>query len=373
MLDPRVQQLADVLVRHSVRVQPGDKVFLESFDIPAEAVACVVRSLAEAGAIPLVETRQNRVLRELYRNASEAQMQLIGSLEMERMRQMDGYIGLRGGPNATEFADVPSDKMALYGRYWWKPVHGDQRCTHTRWVVLRWPSPSMAQSAGMSTDAFEDFYFRVCCFDYGRLEEAVKPLRDRMLRTREIRLVGPGTDLTMNKGEINVVPCTGRRNVPDGECFTAPLKEAVNGTITFNTVTVYQGKSFENISLTLKDGKIIEATASDTAALNTILDTDEGARYIGEFSLGFHPHILHPMRDTLFDEKIAGSIHFTPGNAYEVADNGNRSDVHWDMVLIQRPEYGGGELYFDGELVRKDGLFVVEDLVGLNPDRLGNP
>lgn len=373
MLDPRIQQLADVLVRHSIAVKPGDKVFVEAYDMPPEATACVVRTLAEAGAIPLVETRHNRVLRELYRNATDVQMKLIGELELARMSAMDGYIGLRNSPNATELADVPAERMALYQRHWWKPVHSDVRCGKTRWVVLRWPSASMAQSAGMSTDAFEDFYFRACCFDYARLEKEVQPLKARLERTREIRLVGPGTDLTMDKGEIPVIPCTGDRNIPDGECFTAPIRDRVNGTIAFNTVSVYQGKTFENIRLTLKDGKIIEATASDTEALNAILDSDEGARYVGEFSLGFHPFILHPMRDTLFDEKIAGSIHFTPGNAYEVADNGNRSEVHWDMVLIQRPEYGGGEIYFDGELVRKDGLFVVDDLAGLNPEILGAP
>lgn len=344
---------------------------VEAFDIPPEATACVLRTLAAAGAVPLVETRQYHVLRELFSGATEEQMRLIGELEMARMKAVDCYIGLRGGTNATELSDVPAERMSLYQRHWWRPVHGDQRCTHTRWVVLRWPSPSMAQAASMSTEAFEDFYFRVCCFDYAALEHAVQPLRERMLRTRQIRLVGPGTDLTLDKGEINVVPCTGRRNIPDGECFTAPQRDQVNGTISFNTVSVYQGKSFENIRLTLKNGRIAEASASDSAGLNEILDSDEGARYIGEFSLGFNPHILHPMRDTLFDEKIAGSIHFTPGNAYEIADNGNRSEVHWDMVLIQRPEYGGGEIYFDGDLVRKDGLFVVEDLEGLNPDRLG--
>lgn len=371
MLDPRVQQLADVLVHHSLAVRPGDRVFVEAFDIPPEATACVVRSLAAAGAVPVVETRQNRVLRELFRTATEEQMRLIGDLELARMEKMDAYIGLRGGPNATEMADVPAEQMTLYQRHWWRRVHSDRRVTHTRWVVLRWPSPSMAQSAAMSTDQFEEFYFRVCCFDYAKLEAATKPLKERMLRTREIRVVGPGTDLTMNKGEINVIPCTGRRNIPDGECFTAPQRDQVNGVISFNTVSVYQGKTFENIRLVLKDGKIVEATASDTEALNKILDSDEGARYVGEFSLGFHPHILHPMRDTLFDEKIAGSIHFTPGNAYEIADNGNRSEVHWDLVLIQRPEYGGGEIYFDGGLVRKDGLFVAEELLPLNPDRLG--
>ena len=370
MLDPRVQQLADLLISHSLKIQPGDKVFVEAFDLPVESTACFVRSLAAAGAITLVETRHTRVLRELFRTATEAQMKLIGDLELARMQAMDCYIGLRGGPNATEYADVPAESMQLYQRHWWKRVHSDERCSNTRWVVLRWPTTGMAQAAGMSTDAFEDFYFRACCFDYAKLAQAVRPLEARLRKTRLIRLVGPGTELTIDKGDINVIPCTGDRNVPDGECFTAPLKEGVNGVIQFNTVTVYQGKTFENVRRALKDGKIIDATASDTPGLNQILDSDEGARYIGEFSFGFHPHILHPMRDTLFDEKIAGSIHFTPGNAYEVADNGNRSEVHWDMVLIQRPEYGGGQIYFDGELVRNDGLFVTEDLRCLNPEEL---
>ncbi len=346
---------------------------VEAFDVPAEVTAAVVRELAAAGAVPLVETRQNRVLRELFLHATEEQMQLIGELELARMQRMDGYIGLRGALNATEFADVPVEKMTLYQRHWWRPVHSDERCSHTRWVVLRWPTPSMAQAAGMSTEGFEEFYFRVCCLDYGRLERAAAPLVERMQRARRIRITGPGTDLVLDKGEIDVVLCAGRRNIPDGECFTAPLREQVNGTIRFNTASLYQGKLFEQVRLTLRDGRIVEAEASDSEALNAILDSDPGARYLGEFSIAFHPHILHPMRDTLFDEKIAGSIHLTPGNAYTIADNGNRSQIHWDLVLIQRPEYGGGEIYFDGELIRKDGLFVVEDLLGLNPDRLSAP
>jgi aminopeptidase len=371
MLDPRIRQLADVLISHSLRIKPGDKVLVEAFEIPADAVACVVRALADAGAYPVVETRENRVLREVYRAATAEQMDVIREIELSRMAKMDCYIGLRGGANANEFADVPAEKMALYQSKVWKPVHGDYRCSHTRWVVLRWPAPSMAQAAEMSTEQFEDFYFRACCMDYGALDRAVPPLEARMRVAREIRFVGPGTELTFNKGDINVIPCTGDRNIPDGECFTAPLRDQVNGTITFNAATLYRGKTFENVCLTLRDGKIVNATSSDTDGLNAILDTDEGARYIGEISLGFHPHILHPMKDTLFDEKIAGSLHFTPGQAYDIADNGNRSAVHWDMVLIQRPEYGGGEIYFDGELIRKDGLFVTDELKGLNPEALG--
>jgi aminopeptidase len=370
MLDPRIDKLADVLIHHSTKLQPGNKVLIESFDAPPVVVARLVERIGAVGAIPLVETRHVRVLRSLYRTATEAQMRLIGELELARMKQMDAYISLRGADNSTELADVPAEQMRLYAAHWWKPVHTGERCSNTRWVVLRWPSPSMAQQAGMSTEAFEDFYFDVCTLDYARMEKAMQPLKQRMEAADRVRITGPGTDLSFSIRGIPVIPCNGDRNIPDGECFTAPVRDSVEGQIQFNTISIYQGKPFENIRLQFRDGRIVEATASDTPGLNAILDSDEGARFVGEWSLGFNPFIREPMRDTLFDEKIDGSLHLTPGNAYEIADNGNRSEVHWDMVLIQRPEYGGGEISLDGEVIRRDGRFLPGDLQGMNPERL---
>ena len=162
-----------------------------------------------------------------------------------------------------------------------------------------------------------------------------------------------------------------RRNIPDGEVYTAPVKDSINGTLTYNTPAVFQGFTFENISFRFENGKIVEATANDTERINEVLNTDEGARYIGEFAIGVNPYILKPMKDTLFDEKIMGSFHFTPGNCYEEeAPNGNSSAIHWDLVCIQTPEYGGGEIYFDDVLIRKDGRFVVKELECLNPENL---
>jgi aminopeptidase len=373
MIDPRIDALADVLIHHSTRLQPGEKVLLESFDAPPEVVARLVERIAAAGATALVETRHNRVLRSLYRTASEAQMRLIGELELARMKQVDAYIGLRGAHNSTELADVPAEQMRLYAAHWWKPVHTEQRCSHTKWVVLRWPTPAMAQQAGMSTESFEAFYFSVCTLDYGRMAEAIQPLRRRMEAADRVRITGPGTDLSFSIHGIPSIPCTGDRNIPDGECFTAPVRDSAEGEIQFNAPTIYQGKPFENVRLVFREGRIVEATASDTAGLNAILDSDPGARFLGEWSIAFNPYIREPMRDILFDEKIDGSFHLTPGNAYEIADNGNRSEVHWDLVLIQRPEYGGGEISFDGELIRRDGRFVPEDLQGLNPENLIRP
>jgi aminopeptidase len=376
MIDARWQRLADVLVHHSVRVQPGERVLIEAFDMPPEFVALLARTIAQAGGVPIVDTKSSLVLRALYQDATESQIRFVATLERERMEQVQGYIGLRGTPNFAEMSDVPPEKMKMVRQLWWTPVHQEVRVPKTKWVVLRWPTVGMAQAANMSTEAFEEFYFRVCTLDYARMERAVQPLVELMERTREVHITGPGTDLRFSIEGIGVVPCYGLRNIPDGECFTCPVRDSVEGEITINTNSVYEGTLYRDIRLRLHRGKIVEATCADDGErpgagnprkLNAILDTDEGARYIGEWSLGFNPHILYPMNDTLFDEKIAGSFHFTPGNAYQEADNGNRSSVHWDLVVIQRPEYGGGEIYFDGQLVRKDGLFTLPELQALNP------
>jgi aminopeptidase len=192
-------------------------------------------------------------------------------------------------------------------------------------------------------------------------------LKKRMDQADKVHIKGKGTDLRFSIKKIGSVTCGGEYNIPDGEVFSAPVKDSVEGVVQYNCPTIYQGVSFDNIRLVFKKGKIVEATSNNTKRLNEILDTDPGARYIGEFAIGFNPHILNPMQDILFDEKIAGSFHFTPGKCYEMADNGNNSSVHWDMVCIQRPEYGGGEIIFDGEVIRKDGMFIPKDLQKLNP------
>jgi len=368
MTDPRYTKLARLLVEYSTALRRGDRVLLDMIEVPDEFTVELIRAVRAAGATPLVEVRHGRVTREVLRQTNEKHSSLIRDLELYRMKRMQAYIAIRGSLNANETSDVASDRMALYSRII-RPVL-NYRVNKTRWVVLRWPTPSMAQSAGMSTEAFEDFYFAVCTMNYRKMANAMVPLEKRMKSADRVDLKGPGTELTFSIKGIGAKMCKGDRNIPDGEVFSCPVKNSVNGRIQFNTPTIYSGTKFENIGLEFKDGKIVNASANNLKRLNEILDTDEGARYIGEFSLGFNPYIQNPMCDILFDEKIAGSLHFTPGQAYEECDNGNRSAVHWDMVLIQRPEWGGGEVWFDGELIRKDGLFVPKDLKALNPSKL---
>jgi len=368
MNDSRFTKLAELLVNYSCDLQKGENILLDLIDVPDDMGIALIRAVRLAGATPIVEARHSRLIREMQRGTDEAHAKLVREIELNRMKKMQAYLAIRGAHNASESSDIPGDRLQLYAKTL-RPVL-DYRVNKTKWCVLRWPTPSMAQAANMSTEAFENFYFDVCTMDYRKMAKAMAPLTKRMTKADRVHLKAPGTDLQFSIKGIGARPCEGLRNIPDGEVFSCPIKDSVEGVIQFNTPTIYSGTKFENIHLEFAQGKIIKATGSNETRLNEILDTDTGARYIGEFSLGFNPHIQNPMCDILFDEKIAGSLHFTPGQAYEDCDNGNRSAVHWDMVLIQRPEWGGGEVWFDGELIRKDGKFLPKDLQPLNPERL---
>lgn len=364
-MDPRLPKLARQLIRHSIQLRKGEKILLDLHDVPDDIAIALIREARAAGGIPMVNFHHSRVGRELALEATVAQYEAIADVAMHQMKAVQAYIAIRGAQNIMEMSDIPASRQGLVMEQM-RPVL-NYRVNQTRWCVLRWPNPSMAQQAGMSTEAFEDFYFRVCLLDYKAMEPAMSALADLFNKAKDVHITGPGTDLKFSLEGLKAIACSGRHNIPDGEVFSAPVKDSVNGKIRYNAPTIYRGIPFDNIELTFKKGKIIKATANNTTALNEILDSDDGARYIGEFAIGFNREIKEPMRDILFDEKIAGSFHFTPGQAYEgVADNGNRSQVHWDMVCIQRPEYGGGEIRFDGKTIRKDGQFLTKALQPLN-------
>ena len=371
MTDPRITRLAEVLVGYACAVKAGEKVLVEAIDVPHAFTRALVRRIRDAGGHPLVLLKSNEVTRSLMLSGSKEQWDLAAQVERLQMENVQCYVGARGSPNVSELSDVPADKQKLYEDILWKRVHHDVRIKKTRWVVLRWPSPSMAQMAEMSTEAFEDFFFDVCTLDYAKMSRAMQPLKAIMERTDRVRLKGPrDTDLTFSIQGIPAIPCDGKVNIPDGEVFTAPVRDSVNGVIHFNCPTIYRGTTHNDIRLVFRNGKVVEATSTASEKLNEVLNADEGARYVGEFAIGFNPYVTRPMKDILFDEKIAGSIHFTPGSCYDEASNGNKSSIHWDMVMRQDPAAGGGEIWFDDRLVRKDGRFVVKELEGLNPENL---
>ncbi len=371
MVEPRIKKLAANLINYSCELKMNEKVLIEVVGLETSLVKELIREAYRVGAIPLVTIKDSEVNRALYMECSVEQLEMMARYEGARMEEMDAYIGIRSGGNSSELSDVPAEKMQLFMKHVWEKVHGRVRVPDTKWVVLRYPGPSMAQLAGMSTEAFADHYFKVCNLDYSKMSKAMDPLVELMNRTDRVRIRGRGTELSFSIAGLNAVKCDGRLNIPDGEVYTAPVRDSVEGVITYNTPSEYHGFTFRDIRLEFSKGRIIKAESSDPERMNKILDSDEGARYVGEFALGVNPYITGVINDTLFDEKIAGSFHFTPGSCYDDSNNGNKSVVHWDLVCIQTSGYGGGEIYFDDVLIRKDGLFVLPELEGLNPENLG--
>lgn len=370
MMDSRIEKLANILITFSTEVKPGENVLISSGNGNDMLVKALVREVYKAGGRPFVWLQNAAIERELGMGYTEEQLKLRAEADALLMSNMQVFIGFSGVVNNSETSDVPADRLSLYAQHYGEQVHGKIRVPKTRWVVLRYPTPAMAQMADMSTEAFEDFYFDVCNMDYSKMDRAMTPLKELMERADMVRIVGRGTDISFSIKGLPAIKCAGKVNIPDGEIFTAPVKGSINGMITYNTPSVHDGFTFENICLTFKDGRIVNATANDTERVNHVFDMDEGARSVGEFAIGVNPYIINPMKNTLFDEKIMGSFHFTPGACYDECDNGNKSALHWDLVCIQTPEYGGGEMYFDGVLVRKDGRFVLPELECLNPENL---
>jgi aminopeptidase len=358
------------LVNYSCSLKKGEKIYIEAYDIDYMLVNEIIKEVYKVGGLPFVSLYDTRVQRQLLLQTTQEHSTLRAKYAKYLMSDMDAYIGIRGANNTFELSDVPAEKMGVDSKYYAFPVHHEIRVAKTKWVILRYPNPSMAQASSMSTDEFEDLYFKVCNLDYSKMDKAMDNLKAYIEKTDKVRLVTPTTDLTFSIKNIPAIKCSGQRNIPDGEVYTAPIKDSVNGVIEYNAPSMHQGLKHEKVRLVVKNGKIIEATSNHTEALNKVLDTDEGSRYFGEFSFGLNPYITKPTGDILFDEKISGSIHFTPGASYDEAFNGNTSAVHWDLVLIMTPEYGGGEIYMDGKLIRKDGRFVVKELECLNPENL---
>jgi len=365
MKDPRVRELAEVLVNYSTRVVPGDIVLISAAGFEAMPLVKELYALCLEKGAKYVEYEFNvpDINRYFYNAATEEQLSYFPEHKLDFMKKVTVYIGLSASDNSMVMAQANQQNMIAWSRQV-RPIV-DQRVKHTRWVITRYPTHSAAQEARMSLDEYEDYLFSACCIDWD--EESAKQdlLKDLVDGADRVRIKASDTDLTFSIKGLPGIKCDGRLNIPDGEVFTAPVKDSVEGYITYNCPTIYQGKEFNNIHLEFEKGRIVRASSPGMDdALNRILDTDEGARYVGEFAIGVNPKIRTPMRNILFDEKIFGSIHFTPGQCYDECNNGNKSAVHWDMVKLLA---GDGELWFDDVLIQKDGVFVHEALKALNP------
>lgn len=371
-IDKRLRQLAENILKNSVNLKKGEKVYIEAFGESTKSLMNEMIAVAtQLGGVPFYFFNDNSFVKNFVENASAKQMEEYGKMHAGLMAQADAYIGVRGYDDVFCLADVSSKQMELYQKYFHLPVHSKIRVAKTKWCVLRYPNNSLAALSRMSTRAFEDFYFDACLLDYSKMKKAMEPLNKLMKKTDKVKIVAPGTNLEFSIKGIGAISCFGDRNIPDGEVYSAPVKNSINGYVQFNTDTVYNGEFFSNIYLEFKNGKIVKAKSlANDEKFQRILDSDAGARYMGEFALGVNPYITHPILDILFDEKISGSFHMAIGNSYDDMDNGNKSAIHWDLVQIQTPEKGGGEIYFDDVLIRKDGRFVIKELEGLNPENL---
>lgn len=365
MKDPRIRKMAKQVIEYSVHLQPGEKVLIDIWDEAYDFAEELVGAAQEAGGQPFVNLQSLSLNRRLIMNATEESMEAWYKYENFRMEDMDAYIVVRKNHNNKTYEGIPAEKMRLYNKYYGK-LHYGTRITNTKWCVLRYPNDSFAQSAGMSTQELEDYFFENCCLNYRRMNELAAPLNDLMMRTDQIAIKAPGTELTFSIKGCCKPPACGIFNIPCGETGMPIIPESANGRISYNLPSFFQNTLFEDISLTLKDGKIVEARSNHTERMNEILDTDPNARRIGEFAMGFNPYITRPINDTLFDEKMAMTMHFTPGNDSIY----NPSAIHWDIVTSHAREMGGGEIYADGVLIRKDGLFVLDELKQLNPREL---
>lgn len=361
-----INKLSETIVNYSLELKESDRVLITSTtDEPMPLIKSLIKEITKKKAIPFVRIVNPQIEALLLEHTTDERIEQIKLQEEQNVNNYDAFINIRCTKNEFENINVDSEIIKKRGLATRKS--DDIRINQRKWVLLNYPSELDAYKARKNTEDFYHYAFEVMNVDYNQMMKDVEPLVKLMEQTNEVRILGPDTDLTFSIKDIPVIPCCGKCNIPDGEVYTAPVKNSVNGIITYNVPSVYNGNTYNKIRLTFKDGKIIEASSEkDNDKLNKIFDTDEGSRYVGEFSLGINSKILHPMGDILYDEKILGSIHFTPGSAYKDAYNGNDSSVHWDLVLIQREEYGGGEIYFDHKLIRKDGLFTLPELQHLN-------
>ncbi len=365
-MEEKIKKLAHTIVNYSLALKENEKVqiiyqSMECNDLVKE----LIKEIHQVGALVSLRLIDPVMDNFLLKYANDQDIDLLEQYRKFENDHFDAFIQLRYNINDYEGKQVSSYTLGKMN----KQLTNVQsvRINERKWVLLNYPSLLDAYKAHMPIADFKEYALDVMTVDYRKMSDDIEPLKKLMEQTDKVRIVSCDTDITFSIKGMKAIPCTGDKNIPDGEIYCAPVKDSVNGTITYNTPSPYQGNIYHHVSLTFKDGKIVKATCDeDDDALNKIFDTDEGARYVGEFSFGFNPKILYPMGDILYDEKILGSIHFTPGKAYHDSYNGNDSGIHWDMVLIQREDFGGGEIYFDDKLIRKNGLFVLEELKPLN-------
>ena len=357
MVDDRITETAKVLLDYSTKTKSGDRVLIRA-DAPAKDLALeVYRQALLRGAYPWIRPELPGTRYIFHKYASGAQLGFIPEHEMVEIRNTDVYISLVALLNVKELSDIDPARISARVKAL-KPLT-DWRVEKTRWVVFVYPTEAYAQEAEMSLREFEDFVFNACLIDWKDVSNKLQLLKKQVDAVDKVEIVSPDTHLEFSIKGRSCVAADGDKNMPDGELFTSVVEDSVKGSIRFDVPAAYTtfGSVVEDITITFEHGKAVAAKAAKNQAfLEKILATDEGAKRIGEFGIGFNYGITRPVKHTLFDEKIGGTVHLALGRGYKETLSQNDSAVHWDLIKDLRKD---GEVYFDGKLVMKNGKWLT--------------
>lgn len=367
MRDPRVANLARILVGYSTGVKEGDTCLIEGAAAAQPLIAAVYEEVLRAGGQPVVAMAFDEQQATYFEHASDAQLEWVSPLSKWAAEKADCRIAIGAETNTRALSQVAPERQTkrqaatrpLMQRVMERSAEGDHR-----WVYTIFPTNAYASDAEMSLEAFEDFYFGACLADEGdplenwkRASEETRRLADWAAGRSEVHVTGPGTDITLGVEGRTFIPCFGDRNMPDGEFFTGPVEDSVEGEVSFHLPAMVGGREVSGVRFRFEGGKIVDASAErGEAYLLEMIDTDDGARRLGELGIGTNYKIDRGTRDVLLDEKIGGTVHMAVGASYPESGGRNESAVHTDLVCDLRR---GGRVEIDGELLQEDGKFVV--------------
>lgn len=354
MKDQRLEKFADVLLQHSLNIQEGENVVIRTGYLAKPLIEEFYRKVTDRGANAFVHVLSDPLRKYFMEKATPKQLENESTIYEGIYEKADAVLVIEAPENTKHLSNVPPIKNMEYNKAI-SPIL--KRIMSKRWVLTNYPVEAFAQDADMSLTEYEDFLFDAVLVDYEKMDRDMDKILDIFDEADTVRLVGMDTDLTFSIKGRKGIKCSGQNNVPDGEVYYSPVTNSANGHIYYEFPAIRYGNQVDGVRLEFKDGKIVNArSASNERFLNQMLDTDEGARYLGEFGIGLNYGIKKFIKNILFDEKIGGTIHLAAGNAYEGSGGENVSVVHWDMIKELRTF---GEIYADGRLVQKNGIYLI--------------
>ncbi|MCL4873421.1 aminopeptidase [bacterium] len=356
MPDPRVKRLASILVNHSLGVKKNDTVLISSStELAKPLVLEVFREVLKAGGHPTTSIGFEETSNIFFDTATKEQVAFFPKTKLFEAKNIDCFVNIRASANKKALSNVDARTVGERSKVL-RPI-SEEIVNRKRWILCNFPTNGLAQEADMSLEEYEDFVYSATNIDWNKVRQKEMKLKAALDRAKEVRIVGKDTDLKIGIAGRKSIPCYGERNMPDGEVFLSPQEDSAEGYIYYEMPAIYQGREVTGIRLRFKGGKVVEASADKNEDfLIAMLDTDKGARFLGELGVGVNYGIQKFTKDILFDEKIGGTVHLAVGRSYEEAGGKNISAIHWDMIKDLRK---GGAIYLDGKAIQKNGKFLI--------------